>query len=348
MKVLCIYSNCAPDYIRSGWGNAFITSGHEFRFWDISRQPAFDVFDEYEPDLFIGTTYDLDRATFKCIQSRVEMKVILFGSCWGDLINEIDLKKYPIVVAQDNEKKMIEKLKNETGKPNLVFIHYHDNWIEPTMGLWNSIGVKPIGVMNAADTVIYNQGSCDENLKCDIGFTGGYWQYKARNLNPYMMPLCHDNNLNVKIFGNQKWPVSQYLGTIDSARVNDLFCSSTVSPNVSEPHSTRWGFDIIERPFKILSSGGFCVSDYVESMQNDVFTENEIPCGKTAKEFVELVKYYVNNPEERKKFMEKGRKLVLTQHTYYDRMGKVLRELNLDSEAMKMETIKNNYFIKNK
>ena len=45
-------------------------------------------------------------------------------------------------------------------------------------------------------------------------------------------------------------------------------------------------------------SGGFCISDYVESMANDVFINNEIVFAKTPEEFKTLVDFYVKNPDQ--------------------------------------------------
>tara|TARA_R110000824_G_scaffold298460_3_gene486677 strand:- start:282 stop:698 length:417 start_codon:yes stop_codon:yes gene_type:complete len=125
------------------------------------------------------------------------------------------------------------------------------------------------------------------------------------------------------------------MGSIESDNVGALFASATVSPNISEPHSQDFGYDIIERPFKVLMSGGFCISDYVESMANDVFTNNEIVFAKTPEEFKTLIDFYIKNPNERAKHMEAGYNSMVQNHTYFDRIASILLELDLPSEAEK-------------
>lgn len=334
MKILCIYTDAGPSYVRSGWARVFAACGHQFMFWRPNVKPAMDMFAEFEPDLFIGTTYDLDRAMFKCIATRPQMKVALFGSAWGDAVKDIDRAKYPIVVVNEQEKATIEALKKQTGKPDYVFIHVTNRYLEGTMGGWREIGVTPYGVLNAADTFVYGLGKSRNDLRCDLAFVGGYWPYKARNIDKCILPLCHPSTgLNVKIFGNSPWPVHQYLGLIDDNDVRDLFASATVSPNMSEPHSTDLGWDIVERPFKVLSSGGFCVSDYVEEAR-EVFTENELPMAKTPAKFIELVRHFIANPDARTSYMEAGRAKVLASHTYFDRVAQMLVNLGLTDEAM--------------
>jgi len=92
----------------------------------FSKKAAFDAFDEFEPDIFIGQTYQLDRAVLKCIKARPHMKVVLRASDWGDMQEDIDLEKYPILVANQEEIDTVAKLKEETGKPDFVYNHYHE------------------------------------------------------------------------------------------------------------------------------------------------------------------------------------------------------------------------------
>ena len=75
----------AHFFIRKGWARAFSYAGHETILWDIKTKNAFDAFDELEPDLFIGQTYNIDESLIKCISARPEMKVIMKAPDWGDI-----------------------------------------------------------------------------------------------------------------------------------------------------------------------------------------------------------------------------------------------------------------------
>tara|TARA_R110002110_G_scaffold37253_6_gene123263 strand:- start:3409 stop:4455 length:1047 start_codon:yes stop_codon:yes gene_type:complete len=324
----------AHYYIRMSWLKVFSAMGHQVMLWHKDEKPAFDIFDEFEPDIFMGQTYNLDEALFKCIKHRPHMKVVMRASDWGDMQKDIDLEKYPILVAQEKEKKLLERLKEETGKPDFVHNHYHDNWIKVTHNKWEEIGIKPVSLMHGADIFDFYLRPMTNVLACDIGFVGGYWPYKAINLDKYLVNLCHPvGKYKIKIFGTSDWPVVQYLGRLSTENVGGLFASATISPNISEPHSQDFGYDIIERPFKILMSGGFCISDYVESMANDVFTNDEMLFAKTPEEFQQLVDYYINNPEKRLPYMKAGYESITKSHTYFHRVAKVLSELNMTEES---------------
>lgn len=331
MKIMCIARPCASDYIRRGWANAAIAAGHQWFFWSPETKPAFDAFREVEPDLFIGETWTLDRAIMKCIVSRPAMKVAMVASNYGPSNDEIDLNEYPILVANEAEVAAVSRLKLECGKPDVVFVHYHPNRIADTMGRWESkVGVKPIGMMSAFDPHEYSGGEFREEFKCDVGFVGAFWFYKGKNLRPYFNQLCYPiGKYNVKVFGNQPWGLPQYLGLIDTPDVKHLFNSATVCPNISEPHSTKFGFDIIERVWKVAGAGGFLIADKVASLYEDVFTDNEIVIAENTEDMLEKTRHYVDNPDDRKEYMRRGQEAVLAKHTYKHRMQDLFSAMGL-------------------
>jgi hypothetical protein len=326
----------AHYYIRMGWAKVFQAIGHEVILWDTNTKSAYDAFDEFEPDIFMGQTYNMNRSLFNCIKERPEMKVVMRASDWGDMQKEVDKEKYPILTATKDESIWIERLKRECDKPDFVHNHYHDNWMKVTHNRWEVIGVKVVSMMHGADVFDYANAGEVDLLKSDIVFVGGYWPYKAERLDPYLLRLCHPvGKFNIKIFGGSDWPVVQYAGKISNENVKHAFRSAIVCPNVSEPHSQDFGYDIIERPFKVLMSGGFCISDYVESMANDVFTNDEVLFAKTPEEFEQLIQYYVNHPKEAALYAEKGFNCVLQNHTYFHRIARLFTELDMPKEAEK-------------
>lgn len=332
MRVLCEYSPCGPSYVRTGWANVFRALGHEFVWWDQGRKPALDAFAETAPDLFIGTTYGIDRATIKAIARRPAMRVILYASAWGDLADEIP-EDYPITRVTEDEKANIARLKDETGRPDFVFSHVSPTYQAGLLGGWlTHANICHVGILNAADTFSYLGATCREEFACDVAFVGGYWPYKARNLGPYMLPLCHaSRGLRVKIFGNQPWPVAQYLGVLEDSDARDVFASATVCPNVSEPHSTEFGYDVVERPFKVLAAGGFCVSDHVDGLR-ELFGEDEVPTARTPAEFHDLVSHFVAHPDDRLGYMAMARANVMQNHTYFHRVAQMLKFLAMYEE----------------
>lgn len=335
MKVLCLYSDCGPSFVRTGWGNVFLAMGHEFHFWDNRSKPAHDVFNEVEPDLYLGTTYDLDRAVYECLLDRPEMKVALYSSAWGELVDDIDEEEFPITRVTLGEQQRVTRLFAEVNKPDLIFSHVPEPWLEGVLGSWRETGAKIAGVLNAADTVQYRSGQRKEEFVSDISFVGGYWPYKARNLDPYLLPLCEpQRGLRVKIWGNQPWPVAQYLGLASEEDVPDMMASASICPSISEPHSTTYHYDLIERLFKVPVMGGFVISDRVGGIDH-VFGKDVFPQASSPDEFHDMIKYFLARPEQRIAIMEKERQVVLNHHTYFHRVHQILSEIGMMDEAGK-------------
>lgn len=344
MKVMAGKFSNALYHITLGWQNVLTKIGVDWVTWNPEEKPAFDAFSEYEPDIFIGTTYDLDRATIKCIKARPNMKVVLKANNWGRMDDEIDTEKFPIGVSDFEEQTKITQLREEVGKPDLVFNFYHKNWMEPTMGLWDENGVPTIDLQPAADIYSYYPTDPDPTLKCDIAFVGGYWKYKAINIDPYILPLCYPvDKYNIKIFGNQIWPVPQYMGLTDDATANRLFSSAIVCPNVSEPHANEYGFEVNERVFKLAACKAFCVSDYIESLDRDIFDRGEMLLVDSAEEFHDAVhEFGVRNPHLREHFVEAAYDRVMAEHTYHHRMANLLTRLGFEDKAKEALELLNN------
>jgi hypothetical protein len=329
MKVLCLYNDFGPKFVREGWGRVFSYCGHEFRFWNPATKPTFEIFDEFEPDLLIATTYDVDRALYKNIVRRPAMKVALFGSAYGPIMNEIDEKEFPIVLAKQAEVATIAELKKEVNKPDLVFIHTSGDYIHYQLDGWAKLGIKTDGILNAADIFVYLNGVAKPEFACDVGFVGGYWPYKSRNLNK-LLSLAGEGIYNIKIFGNQKWEIPQYLGYLEDNQVNNFFASAKICPNISEPHSTSLGLDIVERPFKVFASGGFCISDRVKEL-TDLLPD--FPIYDDYDDFKGKIDYWLTHDEDRHNLRCWVQDKIWLKHTYFERVAQMLENLNLHDEA---------------
>lgn len=337
MKILI--SNDSPTahyYIRRGWQNAFNYCGYECKIWNIGQEPAFDVFNKFEPDILISQVYNIDKALYKCIYNRPNLKVILKAPDFGPLTEKIK-DSFPILYASQENIELIQELKKTTGKPDFLFVHYPQKYINDTHGYW---GIKTVSLLNAADLVVFSSPQRDDRLDSDVSMCGGYWGYKSQTIDQYIIPLSQQN-LNMKIFGNQPWPIPQYCGFLRDEHVKNLFVSTKINLNVHEPHSQKLGYDIVERPFKVTACGGFMISDYVEGLKE---LYPDMPMGKTPEEFSELINEYLYKPKERKDIAIECQKITLSNHTYFNRIKTILNELELssipvDNIISKLETI---------
>lgn len=326
-------SNDGPTahyYIRKGWAQAFTYAGHDVVIWNIKEKPAFDAFSEFEPDILITQTYNLDRAILKNIKARPHMFVAMRtgeSSTYSDLNKD----KYPILNASEEEIYLIKELRDSCGQPNFLFSHYHQDDINKTHERWIKDNFKVVGLMNASNLFDYVKGEEKEKYKSDLAFVGGYWQYKALTLDKYILPLC-SGKYKIKIFGNQPWNINKYYGYLPSPEERHVLKSAKICLNVHELHSQELGYDVIERPFKLISNKCFVVSDYVERL-NLIFPE--MPMAKNPEEFQNLIDFWLkdNNKDRKTAIIEKQYKEVLLHHTYFDRCSVIFSAFGLDSLA---------------
>lgn len=335
MKILiCNDGRHAHFFQRVSWANAFKVAGHEVFFWEKQNTSAFDAFDQAEPDIFLGQSYNLDEPTVKCIKERPHMRVGLRAGDWGSHEQEVDKSRFNILFCSEQEKRLLEHLKNETGAPDFVHIHYPDWAVRQTHNHFENIGIKAVSLMMCADTTVYGMGEHREELACDIGFIGGYWPYKGIIIDQYLMPLLHPvGKYNVKIFGNQPWPANQYCGMIQDQKAKDLFASAKICPNLSEPHAHEFGFDVNERIFKVLFAGGFCITDNVKGYE--LFGDG-IVTADSPSDFQEKIDYYLNHPEEVKEIKDRGYWTVKNAHTNYHRAAEIMDLFGYKDEAKRI------------
>lgn len=335
MKILCNEFSNALHFIFEGWRQVFLRTGHEWR-WLRKDEAPIDVFEEYKPDIYIGATYEVTRALAKALQASPQTKVIMKANNWGPLDKEIDQKVYPIGISDEKERAAISQLRDLAGKPDYVLNFYHLNRYPDTMGYWNTLGIDFIEGLPAADIFNYREVEAREELQCDVGFVGGYWPYKARNLDKYLLPLCYPvGKYNVKIFGNQPWPVPQYLGAASDKTVEALFASSTICPNISEPHANDFGFEINERVFKLAASKAFIINDKIDSLTADVFKNGELVVADDPEHFHDMVHQFIINPQLREPHIEACYNTVMENHTYCHRIANMWKKMGNEEEAAK-------------
>jgi len=323
----------AHFYQRSAWAKAFEAIGIQAELWDCKHVPAFHAFEQFEPDLFLGQSYNLDPALIKCIKNRPHLRVGLRAGDWGTHEAEVDKSKYNILFASQQEKDLIKKLKDETRQPEFVHIHYDEDAIKVTHNFWEDAGIPVLSLMMCADVHEYLNSSFDPGLQCDIGFVGGYWPYKAQIMDAFLMPLCYPvGKYNIKIFGNQPWTgVNQYCGMIMDHNVKNLFKSAAICPNFSEPHAPAFGFEVNERIFKVLCAGGFTMNDNVASITK-IFGDS-VPVVQTPEHFEDRIDFYLENPTEKALLAKRARQIVLDGHTNFHRASSILNKFKIKKES---------------
>lgn len=345
MRYLVHDQDGANHYIVLAWAKVINSLGHEVVLWDERMKSTYDIFYEFNPDVFIGATWKLNKGIIDNLIKRPNMKIILRAPHWGSNDVNIDKNLYPIQFAGDEEKELTAQLKKNHDGFQYVVCQYKQERMDElkTHDLWTNLGLEPKGILLCADIFDYHLTQPSNSYKCDIAWAGSYWPYKGIYLSQYMLPLCYPNTeLNVKIFGGG-WSTPSCLGIASEETLRNFYASAAICPNVFEPHSVSILADINQRAYQVPACGGFQICQKVLGIE-DIFNDNEIVLAEDAKDFFEKVLYYLKNIEERKPYIKAGCLRVYKDHTGHHRTSELLNLLDFNEDSEKcLKIAKENY-----
>lgn len=325
----------AGKFIYNGYKDAFIDLGYSFRPL-TSKMDSKKVFREYKPDIFIT---GLGAYSFKFIDLEVikrcrEKGTVMFTQIptWKRSHNQHEVRDLK------SNKKLTTLV--QQGLAGDIFF----NWIEqedPLMeGFTKATGYPFQTILVAANKKVYFE-DYSEKYKADISFVGNNLPDKRELFQKYLLPL--KKKYDVRIYGNDWTFSSQIKGYLQKVgqyfnieplkhvrkivlKENDerkVYSSSIICPNIHDRHQRRLGSDFNERTFKIIASGGFEICDKV-SVLRKYFTEKELVIGENDRDWFDKIDFYLRNPEKRLPIIEAGKKKVLREHTYHNRVGQFI------------------------
>jgi Uncharacterized protein conserved in bacteria len=140
----------------------------------------------------------------------------------------------------------------------------------------------------------------------------------------YLMPALP---FGLTIYGNNTWvpPLSAACrGKLPMPDLPRLYSSAFV--NLNAHISEHINLDTINlRIYDVLACGGFILSDHIDSLPT-VFGDSVVTTSGDEDEWAKLVRYLAD-PEERCRRSREGRKIVMSDHTYANRVETVVAYL---------------------
>ena len=182
----------------------------------------------------------------------------------------------------------------------------------------------------AGDHINFYKTNPDPKFKCDLAFVGGYWGYKATNIEKFLEPAR--KKFNMKIYGWGGWD-NRSNGIINDKDVKTLFSSAKIGPCIHEPHTSKYGIDIPERVFKVPLCGLLAISDLSSSLHK-YFPQHIMPMAQTPEEYVDLIDYFLKHEQERINIADKQRRHILKYHTYLNRIQTIFMALGFVNESI--------------
>lgn len=334
MKVLISTENAQHGHYweRLGLARAISTT-YGCQLWNLDSISVFDMFDSYQPDIFITQSYNLNESVLNVLKERPEIRVYLKLGDWSDT-NNYDLTKYQILTAKEKDIEMVKRLVDICKYPVLGGCHYVQKRLEKTHTNWKKLGIKLQSSLLGADVFAYCNPVVKREFECDFGCVSGFWQYKNIELQKYIFPLLNPkHNYKSRFFGSGDWPCESYCGPISQEEEKNFLHSCKIVLNVHEPQKVYFA-ETNERGHKSLAAKTLVISDYAEDEATELYPDGEIIFTKSPEEFKEKIDYYLANPDERLKVIEKGYNKVINNYTYFHTINSILSGFSLENKVL--------------
>lgn len=323
MKILLTHKpGGAYGFISEGWLNALKAAGHTVQRWDGIQS----TWDEFNPDLYIGCSGHRQPIPKNHKHTKIAIHVNPYCDMSIDGINETaDAINWTV-----------------NQKPTVVFGYGHEDYRSYWANWTTKHNIPWVPMPTAGDSTIFKDYGAFRDL--DIVYVGGYWPYKARNIDKYLIPAIKTTNLKSRICGWGDWPV--VASKIDDRDVPALFNIAKIGPCIVEPHTSKWGIDIPERMWKVALCGALVISDPVKDIEKHM---PSVVVANDPKHYAELCEYYSanDNKQERLEIANQQKAEVIKNNTYFKRLAVLFRAIDkatdcsgdFEQESIKLETM---------
>jgi spore maturation protein CgeB len=325
--------------IYHGYKNAFIDMGHKFETLTANDNVE-KKFNEFAPDIFFTSLngYFLKFLDLDVIKNHKKcgMKVCVNLPFWNSPISKFRINE---TASLSRNIEFVNLIKS--GDFGDIYYNVCEEGDERMAGFEEATGYKNHTIPLAADKIAL-QPSFAEIFKADLSFIGTYSSAKKIYFSEYVFPL--KKKYNLKLYG-QDWTMFEralgwiqrggqyinvpYLRSLVKPKLEledeaKIYKSSIISINIHEDHQRNFGGDCNERTFKIPFCGGFEITDDVACIRKYFKDGEEIVIANSQKDWFDKIDYYMKYPEERVSIIEAGRKRVLSDHLYHNRVGQII------------------------
>ncbi|MFA5767781.1 MAG: glycosyltransferase [Candidatus Paceibacterota bacterium] len=309
MRVLfCNKPDGAFGFITDGMINALNDVGVTTARWDGKRE----TWDSFSPDAYIGCSGHRQPIPYspKC-------KKAIHVNPSGPIRVEPDINEKPDtinwVVAQD---------------PTVVYGYGHESDRE-YWSYWDRNKLPWVPMATAGDATIFKSTNGTHD-KCDIGYIGGRWPYKAKGIDTYLLPVLRDKAISHMVYGWGNWPADLPVRRIADKDVPAFLANCRIVPCISEPHTLEHGIDLPERAFKAALSGAVIVHDPAKGL--DRYLPHVITASNP-KVFHYEIKGLLKDHSWLPKIAQQQRDDVLEAHTYHHRMATLMSAMGFSDTA---------------
>lgn len=302
MKIL--FTNTAP-IIKYGIGQAFENLGHEVRFVFLDQEASLLPFiQEFRPD-YVFTDGGIARM-HKIFPLLDDLNIPHIYWAIEDPVNYSDLS---LPYAQRSRYVFTPCLES--------VYNYAQQGIEAHL------------LMFACHPDFHRLAYPNPRYNHDIIFVGNNYDYhpaRLAGLNNLLSPLIN-GGYDIKIFGNEWWldtskafsiPPQFYGGLMPN---EDLPAACNTARIVLGLHSVDTSLTMMSmRTFEIMGSGGFYLTQWTPSIEHLFINHHHLVWSRSPGETLDLVNFYLSQPDARAQIARQGQQEVYEKHTYHRRI----------------------------
>jgi len=237
-------------------------------------------------------------------------------------IEKIDFKKYDVVIVYKGtflKPECIDFMREKNNDLKIVCYNPDDPFNRNIFAYYMPF---------AADLELHNRNFFENlDIKYKVSFIGNWDEEREKWL------YSIDNKDDLALFGNNwtyKLKTKELLKCIQGAVIGKEFVKvaqeSIININILRLQNKNSNN---MRTFELPASGGFCLHEYSEEVEEFFKSGEEIEFFKNSEELNDKIKFYVNNPESAKQIAKNSyNRLISSNYTYDERVNQILEVIN--------------------
>jgi len=316
-KIAYIYNinnkySYAAKTVANGFKNAFIDRQDSFRFFDLEKlQYSFWPGEKlklinYAPDIIFASVENLPYIPLKLLKST---SLVL----WGAFYSACDYEPQIHTLSEDIK----QRLNKYSDKHNILIWSQHDESINEQFfsGYKRELGLKFTQLLHCADKTMFTKPVV--NPEFDFIWVGNIG-HRVSTYKSFIIPF--------KEAFNNFLEYSEH-NMINPATIErkQYYARSFITPNIHTEAQIKYNILLNERVFTSSMMGGFQICDNI--LARELFTEDELIIATKSEDFLEKAHYYISHPDERMKMITKMQENISNNHTYFNRIDKILENL---------------------
>jgi spore maturation protein CgeB len=156
----------------------------------------------------------------------------------------------------------------------------------------------------------------------DVGFVGSCFGYRPR-----IIEALRKAGITVQVHG-QAWPFSSSM--LGDREMRVFFNRCRINLGLGDMHYSRWMTNLKGRDFEVPATGrGLYLTTYNADLATCFHIGSEIACYRGLDEMIELIRHYLDNPEEAAEMARRARERCLAEHQWIHRYRRILIALGV-------------------